>query len=500
MVYIGSINLIFVKNIRWFNEIYKNRMVIVMDKQMKNIKLEILSGKRQEELLPYLFNYMASSYSTHASVRLAMHYYSFYEFYCEEDNWSEHLNKIAGNINKFILENLLQKNNPSQMEEAVRKIDTMRNEVMKRMNVLSSYTDIFQIYEYILNRLEYQFREEHVTVNEEEFAKEILRYIFDSQDNVIINEKIKDMIGQLPVRMTKQKYLEIISDSFKLYTDGEKSALDTFLYMLRTSAMLYEPEGMGSFYTDLWEQKEFFARLKYKELTKNEFEEAIEVLKRVSKFLETEVTACYSMQEIVNEIYTLLLCNPYAGMVCSEWEDQEKAASKILVEVNQYFLSSEKKELPEQLQEQLMKMEGVQESLLFDLSSLEEVLYELDQNRRTLIEGLMLEKLLNVLLRSRDLLSNSIFIDFNVDLENQKVTEELLMQERNKLIEELAFLLTGHDKIIGRAVMANTLNKLPVFFHSHKEVMDYVRYSFDRCTDPREKMACIEIIKDMMIK
>jgi len=46
--------------------------------------------------------------------------------------------------------------------------------------------------------------------------------------------------------------------------------------------------------------------------------------------------------------------------------------------------------------------------------------------------------------------------------------------------------------------MANTMNKLPVFFKDHKEVMDYVRYSLERCSDIHEKIACIEIIRDIM--
>ena len=46
--------------------------------------------------------------------------------------------------------------------------------------------------------------------------------------------------------------------------------------------------------------------------------------------------------------------------------------------------------------------------------------------------------------------------------------------------------------------MANTLNKLPVFFKNHSEVMDYVLYSLNKCSDLAEKYACIEIINEMM--
>ena len=54
------------------------------------------------------------------------------------------------------------------------------------------------------------------------------------------------------------------------------------------------------------------------------------------------------------------------------------------------------------------------------------------------------------------------------------------------------------DRVISRAIMANTMNKMPVFFKDHKEVMDYVCYSMERCSDIHEKAACVEIISALM--
>ena len=55
-------------------------------------------------------------------------------------------------------------------------------------------------------------------------------------------DKIRLIMGQIPVHMTKNKLFERIGEALTLYQDGDKSALDGFLYMVRTSAMLYEPK------------------------------------------------------------------------------------------------------------------------------------------------------------------------------------------------------------------------------------------------------------------
>ncbi|HBY72917.1 MAG TPA: hypothetical protein DEG06_11815, partial [Lachnospiraceae bacterium] len=84
-------------------------------------------------------------------------------------------------------------------------MDELRKEIMKRMNYLSIYLDIFQIYEYVFNRTEYRFKQDEIMIVEnDDFARKILRYIFDTEDNVVINAKIMETIGQLPVRITKQ--------------------------------------------------------------------------------------------------------------------------------------------------------------------------------------------------------------------------------------------------------------------------------------------------------
>jgi hypothetical protein len=470
-----------------------------MNKKIKNISQDIHSGKLLEENIPQLFNHLANHYQTNAGVRLAMHYYAFYEAYCdEEETWSKESREVIAQLNSVIKENILQKQSGIAREKAISTVDVIRKDIIKRMNLLTAYTDIFQTYEYILNRLEYRFKDELEEVDEEEFSKEILRYIFETEDNLIINEKIKEIIGQLPIRITKQKYFDLLKDSLRAYLGSDQSSLDTYLYMLRTSAMLYNEEGMDTYYSGLWEKKEFLAHLEYKDVTRETYKKAVSALQVATLTLETETTVYFSLQEIVNEVYAILLCSTYAGMVDSETEEAEKSAFSIIQDINDIFVTKEKRELSIDLMEKFTEIEGVQEAISYEMAIMEDALYEVGYNHSALTQSLMLDQLLQVLKRSGYLLSNSLFINLEGEKDEETVDEDMVARETKILEEELTVLFAQHDRVISRAVIANTINKMPVFFKDHKEVMDYVRYSLERCSDSYEKAACIEIINTIM--
>ncbi|HHV10352.1 MAG TPA: hypothetical protein GXX75_08765 [Clostridiales bacterium] len=471
-----------------------------MNKNTKRICKDIQQGKQLEAAIPQLFNQLSDQYLAYAKVRLAMHYFSFYEAFCDDGNtWSKTALETLEQLNTIIKEGILQKQSGEAREKWVRSIDGIRRDNTGHVEALTAYTDLFQIYEHVINRVEYRFKGTVEAVDEEELAKEILRYIFDSGDNVIINERIKEMLGQLPVRVTKQKYFELIKGSIDAYLGSDTNSLEAFLYILRTSAMLYPGEELERLYPELWEKKHRLSGIAFKDITEEAYKEALVLLQAATLMLETETTAYIGLQEITNEIYALLLCTPYAGMAGSGTEHAEEAAIRIISEINKQFESKLKSNPSGELLELLTELEGVQESISYELSLLENALYEVKERQKPLTAGLMLEQLLQVLLCSQDLLSSSLFIDFDKQEAPGKIADEdRIYEEKKALIKELSALFERSDRMVTRAVMANTMNKIPVFFVDHKEVMDYVLYSLGRCSDEYEKAACVEIINEIM--
>jgi hypothetical protein len=470
-----------------------------MNKKIRNLSQEIRSGKQLQENIPQLFTYTADHYQTFASVRLVLHYYAFYESYLDEENtWSEEAKATIDRLNDIIKDHILVSCSGVDREKAIHAVDSIRKDINKRMNMLAAYTDSFQIYEYVLNRLEYRFRGELESIEDEELAKEILRYIFAEEDNFVINERIREIIGQLPVRITRQKYFDLLLDSLNSYLGADESTLQTYLYMLRTSAMIYHEEGMETCYPELAKRMDLLSAVDYKNITKDTYDKCVGTLRVTTLMLETETTVYLALQEIANEVYAMLLCASYAGMVENEYEVAATTAMKILGEINHSFLLPAKTELSDEFLDQFTEMEGVQEELSYDLTLLEDAIYEVEHSYRDLATSMMQDQLLQILLRAGKLLSNSLFIDLDEEVKDITVDEELLEKETKVLLKELGEMFANQDKIITRAIIANTLNKMPVFFKDHKEVMDYVLYSIERCSDEAEKVACAEIINAIM--
>lgn len=59
-------------------------------------------------------------------------------------------------------------------------------------------------------------------------------------DKVVINTRIQQFVAQLPVRMTKQRFYDILSNSFKIYKNGEKQSLIDFVEAIKEAASFRE--------------------------------------------------------------------------------------------------------------------------------------------------------------------------------------------------------------------------------------------------------------------
>lgn len=472
-----------------------------MNKQIRMIDKEIRKGKNLDFNIPRMFNYIADYYYNYSSVNLTMNYYSFYEFYLDEGkDWSKESKDILVSVNKLINNNILQDKN-SDREQAVKEIDGIRNLVMRHMNQLSAYADIFDLYEYALNRIEYKFKDySELYVDDEDFARDILRYIFDTEENYIINAKILDVIGQLPVRMTKQKFFEHLRSSFNNYKGAKESSLNTYLYMLRTTAMIYPVEGMETDYKKLWDGKEIFANLKFNEMSESEYETAKKMLDEVVEFLNLETRIYYDLMEIINHVYAMVLCSPYIGMEENSFKVPKDAINAILSGINSLFGLKESKEVPEDVEANLGELEGIQEDIYYELTVANDAIEEVAYNHGDLLKSLMVEPNLNTLLLTKKLQSDSIFIDLDDELNDNTLDDNMILAEADKLEEDLTKLFSESDRMIVRGIMANILGTMPVFFDTHTEVMEYVRYSLVRCTDPYEKAACVEVIREIMSK
>lgn len=468
---------------------------------IKDVMKEINTNKNLEANLPSYYNEMMTIHNSYAYIAMTFHYYTFEEMLLEND-----YSKINGfeeavhEVSNIIKETLQSMNEIKIQQKNIETLDNLRKSIIKKMKVLTAYTDVFQVYEYILNRMELRFGTECAKVDDEQVANEIMQYIFSDQDMANVNVRISDVIGQLPVRMTKSRFLDLIRDTLSIYKGSDKSAVDTYLYMLRTSAMLDRPEGIESEFPTITRLCEVFETAEFKELDQNGYEHLKATLEDATELLELTAGAYYTLQEVINDLYTILLTTPYANMqgTTEAFVKDVFRCQEVIRELNELYFTSDVKEIPEELAMKLISFEGRQETLVEMKGALESIFYDVKLNHSVLIQSLMLEKICNNIELSLKLQSNSIFVELDREAYQGEADEVFIKRTEKELIEEFQTFFQNHPQVVCRAVMAGALSKMPVFFNNQDEVKAYITSSLNNCRDLSEKITSIQLIREIM--
>lgn len=465
---------------------------------------EINKNKNLEMNLPEYANYLMGLYDKQAAVEFAMDYYTFQGMMADYAGKDGYLSELTGKFNDIIKEYVIQVCVNVKREEGIRKIDALRNEVYKIVDVLAAYADIFSRYEYVTNRCEYLFGEimadERYT--DEDFTREIMQYIFSDEDSAVINSKICEIIAELPLRLTKNKFFELFNDGISVYSKTDKGTIDDFVYVIRSSSMLAVPDSLEK-YMELKEIYDYVKNINYAEITVEQFHNAEDRLRYAADFIEQETNIFMMLQGLINKAYVMIIAAPYAERL----NDETDCAMKIIEEVEKNFYNNEYLTLEDDITDKFVFLEGVPEEVRNRIQSVEYVLDNVKNNHLSIVKNIMADNIYQGLFVCENLLTDSLFIDLTDTLtifdekEEPDVSfdiAEYLDGKRDELIKELMTFFKQNQKQVNRSVMALIISRLPVFFNNITEIQDYVYNSLSNCTNKAEKQASIEIIKSIM--
>lgn len=479
-----------------------------MSSKLRNCVKELEKDKNPEKLLPeYVEQYMQMN-NSYAGIRLMLEYYMFYETISEGinpyiDSAQETAEALHGIVEAFY------ESHPSQeqIEELAQKLLALRQGVVERMQVLTAYVDCFVVYEYILNRVQYRFEDREMMPEDSVFAQDLVNFIFSSQDNVTISDNIRFALGQLPMRMTRSRYFDLIRDSVSVYKGSDKSSLDSFIYMFRTNAMLYRNEHMKEYFTEFVPVLEELAALDYENIDKQTYQIYAEKIRIHASKLNDVSDLYMQLGQLINEMYCICASAKYIPA-----REEVDITDIVIRGINSMFLSKDSEiwkysgESPTEtedeklywLGEQFVRVEGKQESLYDGLNMAGAALEEIVESQKEMIEALGLMKDFKVLKQMFLLSSNSVFAELEEQGMEEKVTEQMAEDAANTLIVECKSFFQGKSRMLRRAVMANTLEKMPVFFATAQEVADYVVNSLSQCEDEAEKYAAKQLLLEIM--
>lgn len=462
-----------------------------MNTDKKHLIKNLSKGKDLEENIPKYVAFMAENYFEQSLVHCSMKYYTLYEQVLDRTDMLSEEKEELDSVNVLIKEVYAA---DLDKTACLNKLDAVRTRIMDKMDVLTSYTDQLMVYEYMLNRLEHKFEESDLSVDDTVFAQQLIQYIFGVKDNFVVNERVKEVIGQLPVRMARSRFYELVKNSMTLYKGSDKSSLESYLYMMRTSTLLYQAQGKDSCFSEIGKIVKVFEAADYDAMEAQEYKEKAALLKDIAVKIKEISDFLVSIQEIVNNLYVYTLtkdgCKKEAG-------EEAKACLALIHEIEVLFEDGADKEIPESVMEYLYQLEGCQERLAVESEKMEAVLELAGQSYSEQLSKLELTEMYENLQKANKLMSTSVFVKLDEEVQ-ETADEAFVAAETEKILEEFTQLFQNKSIRLVRAVIANAIDKMPVFFNSTDEVMEYIKNSLSMCKDTAEKQASIEILKEIM--
>jgi len=454
-----------------------------MIKESKILLTDIRAGRNTEESIKKSISLLATAYFRYGMQRLAMNTFSLMESLADEsEDRREPYTEIRDILRKVFLE---------EAEGAGDILNGKREELLREMRSLSRLTDAFGNYEYVLNRIEPEATGSVSDINTDELADAAFRFAFADQDKVVTSTRIQSIVAELPVRMSKQRFFDIISNSLMLYKGGDLSAAEDFAAAIR-EVFTDEKTGVFEEYPELLGTYKELAKVSGAETNLENYETARGLLTAATNFLEDGVSRNMLLTEVVND--ALLVTLTKADVLPEYLNEKDKTAEEIL---KKSLAAEDIYQEAEDIDTLFLQLEGVQEELFDVLSRLTVMADDWKDYASDYPE--LAEKVAR-LNKAELFTSSSLYMDTERDFTvvGEEAGEDGILKIRSELFNDLNLAMEGMSKVMKRSCMARVLSLVPVFFNTKDEIREYFGKALGACSD-RSELTAVKNILDMMI-
>lgn len=388
------------------------------------------------------------------------------------------------------------KTSPENITEKMATLYEAREELAHQVAVLAGYDDRLKMYRYCLERKE--GAEALKTMpSDEAFAGELLSHIFEYEDNVTINERVKGVYGELPVRMSRLKFCEWVEKAL-LYMEGVpvKDLTNYSTYLKET----YYPEGIegyGNVAKGLFEEMADFKVLEGDILSAETVEELKTKALNLGQALENAVGLYTFTASVLNNMLGVLsVLNDTSLEV-----NREEADSFIQVMNRLYERRAEAVIIDETL---VALFDGISlrfEGMMAACDRCDGAVEAAKGSRLKEITQAGLEDRFDRLAHLYTLRSASYFAPVSFKAQDLTIVDGVKLAEVTKdLIAYMDNASKGESRVAKRARIANLLSVLNVVQDSAQEIHGHILSALRGCRDEREKQGTIRVLQDYMAR
>lgn len=371
--------------------------------------------------------------------------------------------------------------------------ETFRSRFISKTEELLDIAGSLAVYGSVLKRMSRRFMpEEASSESDENIVNQIMRYIISESEPAQRNERIRTVLSELPLRMTRAKFFSLVCQALSVYEGTDKYSLEQMIKHLKREALLPGSSQIRAHYPGLSQILEKLEQTDYIHMDAETFLPLWTETESIGNYLINQITDSQDQMNVINDFCVLCFTHRDLLMDSGEKEMIHQLITMLWknMEEGNYSVNQRK------LYQLLHSLEGRQEMYYEQLAR-----YDLPDNdgfdgEEELSEEKERLRKVSLLLSSSDFMS----------LEREKKPEGTDILLSRKAVEELCqpFLdaleadWKGKPKCVIRVIMAKLLGELPMFFTTSDDLREFITGCFDSCTDIAEKEECIQAIKEEM--
>ena len=415
-------------------------------------------------------------------IRLALNFYTAYEAAAEKKGFEN--DRISGLYDRFceLLDACLKGQSDCGADE-------LRQDVIREMEKVTDYTDAFQAYEYVMNRIEGRFAPKLIGKKPEDtesLTEENPVLVYNCARSGSPTRTDAGDYRTAPVRFTKQKFFALLEDRLSIYKGLPRSGFEDILYILRSEGLLNRPMAREEAYGTLFDRMKAFEQADLRHLTAQEYRHLASELEEGSREINALSGEILCLIDMVNDLCVILLAQ---GTAVSDLSCEQNT-KEILKGIQTLFASKEWEDIPEEVTDRLPALEGKQEQYFEQWFRDDISLEELQEENGPEAEAAWKAGLL---------MSGSAFMSLEKpDADETEVDEAFFREKLDALFKDMGERWKELPKAVVRAAMAKCLSSLPANFQSLDEAREYIQGSLDSCSDEIEREACADLIRGLM--
>ncbi len=442
---------------------------------------DLKNGNNPEENLSTYSQLLLSSYQKIAYGEYALDFTEKYDLLAEEKSGIIYDSlKVVTDITRSVGEGDF-----SALEAEVKALDQCRNDVIAMMSELEKYIHYLGLYEHIYNRLQFKYEQDAGDYDADVLMEKLMAYINDADDVETANARIQSVLGELPVRMTRLKFLELLENGCLCYVGARNDMADDFFSRLKVCAQAPGVCELNPKWEDLFSIARELEQTDLTAVTKAQIRDLSVKIQVGGQLLAKQLSYAMDLLDLINTLYTILITTPYIVQPDRDVEKDRRILKAYMKAVD----SGDFLDIDEDILGGLEKTVENQEKYLGEHMLLEDTLDFVCEKYASQIQGMMLSGPYSALSTAQRLGGINPTADISHTAPYFSADEAYI----RKYIEEMSDVYCESFKqsgqLIKRALISMAFENMPVPFDSLDKVTDFIRQSLNSCTEGYERAA-----------